>query len=334
MFRVALISRWHPHSYKNDQRYVKDLLSQPDCTVSCVYDADDTIAREWAEEYSVPYSTDLEAVISRDDVDGIIVTSDPKDHKRIYELAVKYKKHVFSEKVLSFDLDEARYLRDMIKQSGIKFCIAFTRISAKQLVYAKELLDSGALGEIAFFRCICGSAMGVRGELPDHWLDPDMGGGAMMDMGFNAAYLARHIVGDFVSVSSSFNHSILKEKGEDSASCNVTFKNGAMGLIDATYATPMMSVFELSVYGTKGAYFARFGGAACAQLKLDGQPFVELDIKELPAAPLPPVVQWVRACTLGESDEVCGIDAAYDMVKYMVAAYESHRQGGKRIAIN
>ena len=55
MFRVALLSRWHVHSHKPDQRYVKDLLKQPDCAVTCVWDTDVQVAREWAEEYGVPY---------------------------------------------------------------------------------------------------------------------------------------------------------------------------------------------------------------------------------------------------------------------------------------
>ncbi len=335
MFRVALISRWHPHSHKNDQRYVKDLLNQPDCAVTCVYDNNEEVAKEWAAEYGVPYETEIEAVMSRDDVDGVIVTSDPHDHKQIFMSAVKHKKHIFTEKVLSFDLNEAYELRDAIKESGLKFSIAFTRISAKQLVYAKQLIDSGELGEVSFFRCLCGHAQGVKGELPDYWYDPEITeGGAMIDLGFNSTYLARYIMGDIESVSSSFNYSILNKRVEDNASCNVRFKNGAMGLLDATFTSPMMSVFELSVYGTKGAYFARFGGAACAQLKIDKQPLQELDIKQLPDAPLSPVAQWVRACIHGESNEMCGIDAALDMVRFMTAAYESHRENGKRIVLN
>ena len=334
MFRVALLGRWHPHSFKNDQRYVKELLKHPDCAVTCVYDSNEDIAREWAEEYGVPYETDVDKVLSRDDVDGVIVTSCATEHKNILIGAAEHGKHIFTEKVLAFDLDEALEIRDAVKKSGVKFCIAFTRIASKQLVYAKEVIESGVIGNISLFRCICGLALGVNGGLPEYWFDPEVcGGGAMIDLGFNAAYLARHIMGNMRSVSSSFSDSILHKPSEDTASCNVTFENGSMGLIDATFTSPMMSVFEISVLGTKGAYFARFGGNDCAQLKIAGVPVQNLDISELPPAPLSPVEQWIRACTLGESDEMCGIDAAVDMVKFMVAAYRSHSENGKRIDI-
>ena len=70
MFRIALLSRWHVHSHKNDQRYVKEFLSQPDCKVVCVWDKDPETAREWGEEYGVQWYTDLESLLSRDDVDA------------------------------------------------------------------------------------------------------------------------------------------------------------------------------------------------------------------------------------------------------------------------
>ena len=334
MFKVALLSRWHVHSHRSDQRYVKELLKQPDCTVTCVWDEDEQVAREWASEYGVPYETELERVLSRQDVDGVLVTSNARDHKKILIAAAKHGKHIFTEKVLAFSVEEATEIRDAIKQSGVKFCIAFTRLAIRQLAYAKQLIESGELGKPVTFRCLCGHAQGVQNELPEYWYDPAVtGGGAMIDLGFNSAYLARYIMGNIRSVSSTFTNSVLHKAVEDNASCNVLFENGAMGLIEATFASPLMSVFELSVYGTKGAYHARFGGNDCAQLRLAGQPLRELNCKELPSAPPSPIALWVKACTANGSDELCGIDAAVDLVRFMVAAYASARENGKRIEL-
>lgn len=331
MFRVALISRWHPHSHKSDQRYVKDLLNQPHCAVTCVWDREEAIAKEWAEEYGVPYERDLESLLSREDVDGVLVTSAPRDHKEIFLAAAKHKKHIFTEKVLSFSLAEAYEIKEAIRQSGIRFCIAFQRIAAKQLAYAKTLVESSSLGEPLMFRCLCGHNQGLSGFLPDYWYDPQLcGGGAMIDLGFNSAYLARYVMGDMLSVSSTFSSKVLHKQVEDTASCNVLFANGAMGLIESTFVSPLMSVFELSVYGTKGAYITRLGGNACATLRLEGQKAKELNLDELPEGPLSPVAQWVRACVHGEGDELYGIDAAIDMVKFMNAAYESAQKEGRR----
>lgn len=334
MFRVALLSRWHVHSHKNDQRYVKELLTQPDCQVTCVWDEDPEIAKEWGKEYGVPYETDLENLLSRDDVDGVLVTSNAIQHREIFIAAANHKKHIFTEKVLSYNLEDAYAIKEAIERNDIKFCISFNRLAIKQLAYAKTLIEDGTLGDPVQFRCICGHCGGLNGDLPEYWYDPEVcGGGAMIDLGFNSAYLARYIMGEMESVSSSFNYSILHKRVEDNASCNVIFKNGAMGLIDATFTSPLMSVFELNVYGTKGAYYARFGGSDMAELRLIGQPNKCLALNEIPESLKSPVQTWVDACVNGASDKDYGVDAAIDIVKFMVAAYQSEKENGRRIAI-
>lgn len=334
MFKVALLSRWHVHSHKNDQRYVKEFLTLPDCKVTCVWDKDEDVAREWGEEFSVPYFTDLEEVLSRDDVDGVLVTSMASEHREIFIAAAEHKKHIFTEKVLSFSLEDAYAIKEAVERNGVKFCISFNRLAIKQLAYAKKLVDEKVIGEPVSFRCMCGHNQGVTGSLPEYWYDPDIcGGGAMIDLGFNSAYLARYVMGEFESVSSSFSYSLMNKKVEDNASCNVRFKSGAMGLIEATFDSPLLSVFELAVYGTKGSYYARFGGNDVAELRLAGKPSEILDIKNLPQCLNSPVRTWVDACVNSGSDKDYGIDAAIDMVKFMVAAYESARLDGKRVKI-
>lgn len=335
MFNVALVSRWHVHSHKSDERYVKEFLRQPDCRVTCVWDENAEIAKEWAEEYGVEYETNLEALLSRDDVDGVIVTSMASEHRKILIAAAEHKKHIFTEKVLSLTLEDALAIREAVVQNRVKFCISFNRLAIKQLTYAKKLLEEGTLGQPVMFRCFCSHDGGVQNVLPQYWYDPQIcGGGALIDMGFNSAYLARYVMGKMDSVSASTTDQILHKEVEDTASCNVCFKNGAMGLLDSSFCSPAMSVFELSLYGTAGAYYARFGGNDIAELRLAGKNKVEIPMDDIPKIEPSPVECWVSACTQGTSDELYGIDAAVDMVKYMLAAYESKAHNGARVQIN
>lgn len=334
MFRVALLSRWHVHSHKPDERYVKEFLSQPDCKVTCVWDEDEQVAKEWGEQYGVPYETELEKILSRDDVDGVLVTSNATQHREIFIAAANHKKHIFTEKVLSYNLEDAYAIKEAVERNGIKFCISFNRLAIKHLAYAKTLVEDGTLGKPVQFRCMCGHAQGVTGDLPEYWYDPEVsGGGAMIDLGFNSAYLARYIMGEMESVSSSFSYDTIHKQVEDHASCNVKFKNGAMGTIEATFVSPLLSVFELAVYGTKGAYYARFGGGDMAELRLAGQPNKQISFSEIPESLKSPVLTWIDACTKGGSDKDYGVDAAIDLVKYMIAAYESDKQDGKRVKL-
>ena len=334
MFRVALVSRWHVHSHKPDERYAKELLKQTDCCISCVWDRDAKVAEEWAQEYGVPFETDLEKLLSREDVDGILVTSNAADHKEILIAAAEHKKHIFTEKVLSFTLEDALAIREAVVRNGVKFCISFNRLAVKQLAYAKKVVADGVIGQPTMFRCVCSHAQGYEDSLPEYWYDPEIsGGGALIDMGFNCAYLARYVMGDFKTVSASLTDSIIHKKSEDTAVCTVTFENGAVGVLMSSFVSPTMSVFELSVYGTKGAYYARFGGDSTCELRVNGEGKKELVLDDMPTIELSPVECWVKACTENASDELYGIDAAVDMVRYMLAAYESHARDGARVVI-
>ena len=335
MFRIALLSRWHVHSHKPDERYLREFLELPDCKVTCVWDENYEVAKTWAEEWNVEAVADLETILSREDVDGVLVTSCATDHKKILIAAAEHKKHIFTEKVLSYTLEDAYEIRDAIVKNGVKFCISFNRLAVKQLVYAKKLLDDGTLGKPVSFRCMCGHNQGITDSLPEYWYDPEIsGGGALIDLGFNSTYLARYIMGEIESVSSSFAYDTINKKVEDTASCNVKFKNGGMGLIDATVVSPLLSVFELAVYGTEGAYYARFGGEDVAELRLAGKPSQIIAFDDIECELKSPVATWVDAVTAGASDEIYGIDAAVAMVKFMLAAYESNENDGRRVIIN
>lgn len=330
---VALLSRWHVHAATTDGRYVKEFLSHPGNKVVCVWDENKKIAEEWGKEFNCDWTTEMETVLSREDVDGVIVTSEPALHRKIFVAAAEHKKHIFTEKVLSFTLEDAYAIRDAIKKNDVKFCISFMRLAAKQFSYAKTLLDRGILGVPIMFRCICGHCGGLSGSLPEYWFDPGIcGGGAMIDLGFNSTYLARYIMGEIDSVSSSFEY-YLHKKVEDNASCNVKFRNGAMGVLEATFTSPLMSVFELSVYGTKGAYYARFGGGDIAQLHLEGKTVETIPLDSIELQVPSPMQAWIDSCSSEVSNELYGIEAAIDLVKYMNAAYQSALADGKRVKL-
>ena len=70
-----------------------------------------------------------------------------------------------------------------------------------------------------------------------------------------------------------------------------------------------------------------------AELRLNGQLPKSLSLDEIPESLKSPVQTWVDACVNGGSDKDYGVDAAIDMVKFMLAAYQSDKEKGKRVTI-
>ena len=61
-----------------------------------------------ASERGVPFYDDLEGLLSREDVDGVVVTTPTVAHREVILVAARAGKHVFAEKVIAPTLGEAR----------------------------------------------------------------------------------------------------------------------------------------------------------------------------------------------------------------------------------
>ena len=82
---------------------------------------DVTVGKAWEtlnqQEFirSLPIANEdgtLYGMLSREDVDGVLVTSTATEHREILIAAAEHKKHIFTEKVLSFTLEDALAIRD------------------------------------------------------------------------------------------------------------------------------------------------------------------------------------------------------------------------------
>jgi predicted dehydrogenase len=83
------------------------------------YDPNDDTAIQVSEKYQLPRFLDPDSLI--DACDAIDVVAPTNFHFEWCEKAIKKGKHVFVEKPLANDMDEARQLVKLAKESGIKF---------------------------------------------------------------------------------------------------------------------------------------------------------------------------------------------------------------------
>jgi predicted dehydrogenase len=119
---------------------------------------------------------------------------------------------------------------------------------------ARELVHSGALGQIRHFR--------VR-YLQD-WGDTDAavwrfdkdaaGSGALGDLATHAVDLARYVVGEIATVSGFARTFVQGRDVDDAVEAAVEFEHGAVGTLEATrLATGRRNAFQWEANGTKGS---------------------------------------------------------------------------------
>ncbi|MFI7441495.1 Gfo/Idh/MocA family protein [Nonomuraea indica] len=88
-------------------QYLRHLTAFPDVRVLAVADLDEARAAAVAEEYGVPVSGGLDTVLGIPEVEIVVNLTVPSAHGAVALAALRAGKHVYGEKPLALDMDEA-----------------------------------------------------------------------------------------------------------------------------------------------------------------------------------------------------------------------------------
>lgn len=324
MINVALLSKWHVHA----KDYLKQLQERDDVCIKAVWDDDAARGEEWAGELGAGFVADLDELLVRDDVDAVVVTTSTNLHPQVLIKAANAGKHIFTEKVLAFTLKDALAIRDAVVKSGVKFCISLPYRTHANILYAKKVLDSGALGQPTLFLTRTNHNGSTAGWLPDHFYDEQLcGGGAMMDLGAHPMYMSAWLLGKPKRVVSMFVNTTGKAV-EDNAVSLIEFENQAIAVPQTNFVSDdSRQTFEL--HGTKGSLMMDENSdkstvrvfAPGIETDADGHP-----TQAMPAPGKMPIFQWLDAIK-GEDTIVYTIDDAVALTELMEGAYKASKEG-------
>lgn len=119
--------------------------------VACM-DVVESSAKNLAEAHGVAYTTELEELLARPDVDAVTVATPAFTHADIIQQAAKAGKAVLCEKPLATNLREADRAIRVCEEAGVPFGMCFPLRYLGAAKWTKELLQAGLLGEIIAVR--------------------------------------------------------------------------------------------------------------------------------------------------------------------------------------
>lgn len=165
-------------------------------SVRAVADADFIRARTLGEQYSAEPSSDWREIITRPDVDAVVVSTPTKFHAQIAVEALAAGKHVLCEKPLARTTEESRKIVEAASEAK---CVLKTGFNYRKMAHTRkalELLKAGAIGPIYFLRSRYGH--GGRPGYEKHWCtDADLsGGGVLQEQGIHIVDLIRLFMGE------------------------------------------------------------------------------------------------------------------------------------------
>ncbi|NGP46303.1 Gfo/Idh/MocA family oxidoreductase [Bacillaceae bacterium SIJ1] len=332
MIQVAMLSKWHVHA----PDYADQAAKHPDISITAVWDEDAERGRAWAQELGVPFEEQLDDILARSDVDGVIIDAPTSMHRDIMLKAAKAKKHIFSEKVLALTAEDCEEVIAEAKEQGIQLMLSLPQLSQSLYLYAKKAMDDGLLGDLTTLRCRMAHNGGVpagnkkTGWLPPHFYDPQTcGGGALIDLGAHPIYLSNRLAGPAKEVSARMSKHFADEV-EDQAVVTVQYENGAIGILETSFVS-FGSPFLLELYGTHGVLLME--GESVRLNTIHGEkPGEWQEIKDLPAPTRMPMEQWADQILRATAPDIQPEDMI-ELTRMNEAAYTSN-SAGKPIAVS
>lgn len=156
---------------------IEEIAKMPELArVVAVCDREGLMAEQVAARYGIAaHYDDFGRMLATERPDVVHVTTPPQSHFALSTQAADAGAHVYVEKPLAMNADEAKRLVDHVTQKGKKLTIGYTYYFDPPALDLFDLRDSGALGEIvhveSFFGYSLAGAFGkvVMGD-PSHWV--------------------------------------------------------------------------------------------------------------------------------------------------------------------
>jgi myo-inositol 2-dehydrogenase/D-chiro-inositol 1-dehydrogenase len=230
----------------------------PDAEVVAVASRSRQSAAGFAQKWGIPHAyADYRELLERKDIDGVVVAVPNYLHAPVVQAAADSGKHILCEKPLCLTLEEAQQMIDSCRANQVKLVYGEPLCYLPKYVRAKQLADEGALGDVFLVK----HAEEQPGPHSPWFWDPDQsGGGVLLDMSCHSIEFARWILGrpQVKSVTATVKTLLHKDKTrcDDHSVCVIEFDNGALAVLENSWAKLGGLDDKCEIYGSRGNTFA------------------------------------------------------------------------------
>ena len=233
--------------------HCKSVNELEEAELTCVSDIDEEVAKERGEEFGVKYFTDYKELIKSGLCDAVIVATPHWFHPEISIFAFENGLHVLSEKPIAVRVSDADRMIEAAKKSGKVFTIMFQRRTEPFARKAREIIESGTLGEIQRTLCVDpwyrAQAYYNSATWRATWIGE--GGGVLINQAPHTIDLFTYLAGLPKKIEAKTRTKIHDIEVEDEVSALLEYKNGAWGYYYTSTCEPVGPA-RIEIAGDKG----------------------------------------------------------------------------------
>lgn len=220
-----------------------------------------------AAKFGVPAFYDMDEFLAQKDMDAVAVLTPSGDHAQHVIACAKAGKHVVVEKPMALRLQDADDMIRACDEAGVKLFVVKQNRFNVPVVKAREALEAGRFGKLTL------GTVRVRWCRDQAYYDQDAwrgtwayDGGVLTNQASHHIDMLEWFFGDVVSVHARAVTALVNIETEDTAVATLKFRNGALGIIEATTAVrPKDLEGSLSILGEKGT--VEIAGFAVNQIR-------------------------------------------------------------------
>ena len=262
----GFMGRTHSNGYKRVNDFFPDLAHRPVLKAICARNEERraAFAEQWGFEST---ESDWRELVKRDDIDAIDICTPNDSHAEIAIAAAGAGKMVLCEKPLARTTKESEPMVDAVEKAGVANTVWYNYRRVPAVTLAKQIVDSGKLGQIFHYRAnflqdwtisedlpqggeglwrldVAAAGSGVTGDLLAHCIDTAiwLNGGIKDVSAVTETFIKERV------------HTATGEKQEvgidDACIFHCHFTNGSLGLFESTrYARGHKALYTFEING-------------------------------------------------------------------------------------
>lgn len=169
-------------------------------------DLDKQARSQFTRRWQVPTFVDIDEMLAAAAPDAAHIVTPPATHARLAQELLGLGLHVLVEKPMALSTAEADAMVAAARAAGRVLTVDHNRWFDPVVVRARQLLDSGRLGDLTGVDVFQGATLAEAGEgRPEHWTSR-LPGGSLYDSAPHPAYLMRGFLGPIRSVQVTARH--------------------------------------------------------------------------------------------------------------------------------
>lgn len=305
--------------------------------------------KDAVESLGLAWHESAREIFDSPNIDAVYIATNNLSHFPLAKNALKAGKHVILEKPVATKVEHAEELVNLAKEKKLSIAVDHMMVYNAYNIRAKELISSGALGDINDLVLHMEFLYGATPQEAATWrcANEKELGGPIGDVASHCLYMAEFLLGDKIqTIQATYYPKNLNIKVEDGAIIRFETSKGKMGSIRVSFSDPRGNMYSTllnlgyEVYGSEKSLMAsgtlfQFSGHQGEPIELKVELHQENEVEKVNPGEIKNIYQEVirtHAISIQKNIPASGKDALHNL-KLILAAHASAAQAGRKISI-